>query len=224
MIRRVCSRISGPLIRMPSWAPRPVPTISAVGVASPSAHGQAMISTATAAVKAAAASPVSASQPASVASAIADHDGDEDRRDAVDEPLDRRLPRLRFGDEAGDLRQSRVGADLRRLDDEATRGVDRRTGDRGALPHLDGNGLAGQHRLVDCGEPLDHDPVGRDLLAGTDDEPVPDHELVDRHEHLGAVAQARARPSPPARAAHGSPHRSGGGRGPPGSARAGSAS
>ena len=56
--RRVDSRTSGPLIRMPSWAPRPVPTISAVGVARPSAHGQAMIRTATAAVNAAAASPV----------------------------------------------------------------------------------------------------------------------------------------------------------------------
>ncbi len=51
--RRVDSRTSGPLSRMPSWAPRPVPTISAVGVASPRAHGQAMIRTATAAVKAA---------------------------------------------------------------------------------------------------------------------------------------------------------------------------
>ena len=40
---------------MPSCAPRPVPTISAVGVARPSAHGQAMISTATAAVNAVAA-------------------------------------------------------------------------------------------------------------------------------------------------------------------------
>ncbi len=50
--RRVDSSASGPLIRMPSWAPRPVPTSSAVGVARPRAHGQAMISTATAAVKA----------------------------------------------------------------------------------------------------------------------------------------------------------------------------
>ncbi len=49
---RVDSRTCGPLIRMPSWAPRPVPTINAVGVASPRAHGQAMIKTATAAVKA----------------------------------------------------------------------------------------------------------------------------------------------------------------------------
>ena len=38
---------------MPSWAPRPVPTMIAVGVARPRAHGQAMISTATAAVNAA---------------------------------------------------------------------------------------------------------------------------------------------------------------------------
>jgi len=39
---------SGPLISTPSWAPRPVPASSAVGVARPRAHGQAMISTATA--------------------------------------------------------------------------------------------------------------------------------------------------------------------------------
>ena len=51
---------------MPSWAPRPVPTMSAVGVARPSAHGQAMISTATAAEKAVDADAPVASQPASV--------------------------------------------------------------------------------------------------------------------------------------------------------------
>ena len=36
----------GPRINIPSCAPRPVPTSSAVGVASPSAHGQAITSTA----------------------------------------------------------------------------------------------------------------------------------------------------------------------------------
>lgn len=44
-------------MRMPSCAPRPVPTSSAVGVARPSAHGQAMMSTATAAVNAACSPP-----------------------------------------------------------------------------------------------------------------------------------------------------------------------
>ena len=72
-IRRVDSSTSGPLMRMPSWAPRPVPTISAVGVARPRAQGQAMISTATAAVNAVAALSVAAavSQNPSVAAARA---------------------------------------------------------------------------------------------------------------------------------------------------------
>ena len=70
-IRRVDSRICGPLMRMPSWAPRPVPTSSAVGVASPSAQGQAMIRTATAAVNAASAPAPAASQNTSVATARA---------------------------------------------------------------------------------------------------------------------------------------------------------
>ena len=68
VIRRVRSRISGPLMRIPSCAPRPVPTMRAVGVASPSAQGHAMMRTATAAEKAAVGSPVTTSQPASVAS------------------------------------------------------------------------------------------------------------------------------------------------------------
>jgi len=51
-MRRVCSSTCGPRMRMPSCAPRPVPTSSAVGVASPSAQGHAMISVVTAAVNA----------------------------------------------------------------------------------------------------------------------------------------------------------------------------
>ena len=66
--RRVDSRISGPRIRIPSCAPRPVPTSRAVGVASPSAHGHATIRTATAAANAVVASS-SASHTTSVTSA-----------------------------------------------------------------------------------------------------------------------------------------------------------
>ena len=68
VIRRVRSSTSGPLITIPSCAPRPVPTIRAVGVARPSAQGHAMMSTATEAVKASVGSPVTTSQPARVAS------------------------------------------------------------------------------------------------------------------------------------------------------------
>ncbi len=49
------SRISSAsafLIKMPAPAPRPVPTMIDIGVASPSAHGQAMIKTATALTRA----------------------------------------------------------------------------------------------------------------------------------------------------------------------------
>ncbi|MPM67994.1 hypothetical protein SDC9_114920 [bioreactor metagenome] len=66
---RVDSRTSGPLIRMPSWAPRPVPTSRAVGVARPRAQGQATMSTATAAVKAAVSGKPRAIQVARVARA-----------------------------------------------------------------------------------------------------------------------------------------------------------
>src|SRR5690625_4692293 len=68
---RVDSRISGPLMRTPIWAPLPVPTNNAVGVASPSAHGQAMINTATVAVKAALAGKPAISQAPRVATATA---------------------------------------------------------------------------------------------------------------------------------------------------------
>ena len=44
-------------------------------------------------------------------------------------------------------------------------------------------------RLVDRRRALLDDAVGRDLLAGPHDEAVAGPELVDRHEHLGAVAQ-----------------------------------
>ena len=96
---RVDSSTSGPLISRPSCAPRPVPTISAVGVARPSAHGQAMISTATAAVNANVALSPAPSQKPERGDGERDDDRHEHAGDAVGEPLDRRLAGLRVGDE-----------------------------------------------------------------------------------------------------------------------------
>ena len=45
VILYACSSVLPPLIRMPFIAPRPVPTITAVGVAKPSAHGHATTTT-----------------------------------------------------------------------------------------------------------------------------------------------------------------------------------
>ena len=103
---------------MPSCAPRPVPTISAVGVASPSAQGQAMISTATAAVNAAAAAPPKASQPASVASEIAITTGTKTAETRSASRCTGALPDCACLDEPRDLRERGVGADPRRAHDE----------------------------------------------------------------------------------------------------------
>ena len=117
------------MISRPSWAPRPVPTISAVGVASPSAQGQAMISTATAAVNAKRRALAGAEPEAERGDRERDDDRHEDAGDAVGEPLDRRLAGLRVLDEPRDLRERGVGADLGRADDQAAAGVDGRARD-----------------------------------------------------------------------------------------------
>src|SRR5450756_1714483 len=91
--RRVLSSTSGPLITMPSCAPRPVPTRIAVGVARPIAHGQAMISTATAAVNALAAGQRRHGDH--------QHNRDENRGNPIGQALHGRLARLRLGDQAG---------------------------------------------------------------------------------------------------------------------------
>lgn len=127
--RRVDSRICGPLMRMPSWAPRPVPTIRAVGVARPSAHGHAMIRTATEAVNAAVAECPVASHAVSVRDSECDDDRHEHGRDAVGQPLHLGLAVLRVFDEARDLGQLGVGADPGGADYEPPAGIDRGPGD-----------------------------------------------------------------------------------------------
>ncbi len=147
----------GPLITMPSWAPRPVPTSSAVGVASPRAHGQAMISTATAAVNAARpSSPSAAVQPeAEGADGQGDHDRHEHGRDPVGQALHLGLAGLGVLDQPGDLGQRRC---RRRpgwpRHDEPAAGVDRGPGDGVAGPDLDGHALAGEQRGVDGRGPV----------------------------------------------------------------------
>ena len=118
-----------------------------------------------------------------------EHDRDEDARHAVDEALDRRLPRLGLGHEPRDLRERRLLADLRRTHDEPPERVDRRPGDRSAGHDVDRHRLAREHRLVDCGLALDDDSVRRDLLTRTDDEEIAGHELADRNRDLDPVPE-----------------------------------
>ena len=101
-------------MRMPSSAALPVPTMTAVGVASPSAHGQAMISTAMVVVIAIVQRPSSGpntAQAAKVAAARTSTTGTNHGRDPVGEPLHRHLGALRVLDQPHDLGQRGVLAD-----------------------------------------------------------------------------------------------------------------
>ena len=105
---------------MPSFAPRPVATISVAGTARPSAHGQAMISTLHTAC---AIVPQVLRRFPSMRRAPdkprdrreqrdAQHRRHENRRDLVGQPLHWGLARLGVLDEFHDLRQSRFTADF----------------------------------------------------------------------------------------------------------------
>ncbi len=148
-------------------APRPVPTMIDIGVARPSAQGQAMISTATALTSAkpiAGGGPKSA-QATNVTTATSDDRRHEPAGDRVGEPLDRRARALRLGDHRDDLREQRIAADALGAHDEAAGAVDGGAGDLVARRLLDRHRLAGDHRLVDRAVALEHDAVDRHLLA-----------------------------------------------------------
>ena len=70
VMRCATSSASASLIKMPCRAATPVPAMMAVGVASPSAQGQAITSTATALRMATSQSPAAKPQPSSVSSAM----------------------------------------------------------------------------------------------------------------------------------------------------------
>ena len=105
---------------MPASAPLPTPTMSAAGVAMPSAQGQAMISTAMKASSACGKLPA-AHQPSEGEDGDADHRRHEVARHLVGQALDLRGAGLRLLDQLDDLRQRRVRADARRPEPEASR-------------------------------------------------------------------------------------------------------
>ena len=133
---RSCSRPrarSPPRNRTPSSAPRDVPTATAAGVASPSAHGHAITSTAIIRASARRSSAPASHQPTNVGDRDREHHRDEPRRDAVGEPRDRRLAALRILDGARDPRERGLGAGPRDAHDERAVVVERAGVDRRAL-------------------------------------------------------------------------------------------
>ena len=176
---------------MPFSAPLPVPTTMAVGVARPMAQGQAMMTTVTKASRArvTAGSGPKKYQIRKVSTAIAEHHRHEDAGDVVGQPLDGRLGALGLLDQADDLGERGVAADLGRLEAERAGAVEGGADDLVARALLHRDGFAGEHRLVHRRAPLEHHAVHGDLLARPDDDDVADEHLVHRDVDLdgGAV-------------------------------------
>ena len=176
-------------------APRPVPTMIDIGVASPSAHGQAMIRTATALTSAWASrgSGPMIAQVMNVTTATSIDGRDEVGRDLVGQALDRRAGPPRLADHPDDLGQHRLGADAIGPHDQAAGPVDRAADDPVPRPLLDRDRLARDHRLVHRAGALDHDAVDRDLLPGPDPESVARLTTVQRDVLLAAVVAEPSR-------------------------------
>ena len=218
---RVDSSTSGPLIRMPSWAPRPVPTSSAVGRGQPEGAGAGDDQHRDGGGERGG-DAVAGQQPAGQGGqGEGDHDGHEDRRDPVGEALDLGLAVLGVLDQPGHLRQLGVGADPGGADHQPAAGVHGGADDGVAGADLDGHRFAGEHGGVDRGGAVLDDAVGGDLLAGADDEPVADGELVDRDAQPPRRRGGRRRPWRPCRAGRAAPRRTGAWRGPRSSGRRG---
>ena len=119
----------------PAVAPRPTPTMTDIGVARPSAHGQAMISTDTAADERVGEAGLGADErPGHERERRhGDHRRHEPGGDAVGQPLDGRAAALRLAHERDDAREQRLATDALGTHHEAAGPVERGPGD-GALP------------------------------------------------------------------------------------------
>ncbi len=163
--RPACSSAVALRMRMPDCAPRPVPTMIAVGVASPSAHGHAITSTATACTSAVAASPAIHHVAKNVTTAMA-------RTIGTKMPETRSAVRWMgaFDPCACATRRTMPARSV------ALAGLRRFTRKEPVLVHgarihgiagllRDRARFAGQHALVHCGRAFADDAVDRDALA-----------------------------------------------------------
>ena len=173
-IRPADSRACPPRTRMPVSAPRPVPTMIAVGVARPMAQGQAMTTTVTNASQRERQPRLRPEgQPGHEGQRRQDeHDRDEDLADPVGQALDGGLAALGPTDHLDDPGEGGLAAHPGRPEDERAGRVEGGPDDLVADRPVDRDGLAGDHRLVDRRSALDDDPVDRHLVAGPDPDQV----------------------------------------------------
>ena len=168
------SSASPPRMRIPTSAPLPVPTMIAVGVARPIAHGQAMITTPMNAVSASVTrgSGPTRNQATNVRAATTSTIGTKISLIRSASRWIGRLRALRPLDELHDPGERRVAADVGGPHDERAGRVDRRADDLVAGRLRGRDRLAGEHRFVDRRGALDDDAVDRDLVARADAQEV----------------------------------------------------
>ena len=206
--RSIRSKADASRTSSPARAPRPVATATAIGVARPRAHGQAMISTAAAFSTARPQPWPDSPQPRSVATAMPSTIG---TKYAEIRSASRWTPALEpcaSRTSPDDPLQRALAAEPLRLDQERAVAVERRPRDAVAGAFLDRERLAGQHRLVDARLPLDRPgrrpgssrPAGRGpgrrggpRPAGPRSRPVPDDP-----RRLGARSSSRSIAAPAA--------------------------
>ena len=184
------SSTSPPLISTPRLAPRPVPTMIAIGVARPRAHGQATMSTATAASTPSPGRWATPAQPSKVIPARANTVGTKtpamrsaSRCTGALEPwaasTRRTMPASAVSAPTAVARTVRTPLRLR---------VAPVTAVAGAL--VDRHRLAGEHGFVDGRAAGDDDAVDGDLLAWPDPDGVTDPDGGDGNHPLGAAGEA----------------------------------
>ncbi len=188
--RWAISSAAPPRMRIPASAPRPVPTMMAVGVARPIAHGHAMTTTPMKAVSASVmrGSGPNASHTRNVPAATTRTIGTKTSAIAIGQSLDRGLAALGPTHEVHDPGERGVAADARRPHHERAGRVEGRPDDLGAGAHLDRHGLAGQHAGVDRGPALDDDAVDGHPLPRPDAQQVTDDHRFERHVLVPPVA------------------------------------
>ena len=187
--RRVCSRISGPLIRMPSCSAAPCSDHQCCRRCEPECAWAGDDQNRHGCRERLARRSAKGEPAAERAEREHDHDRDKDGRNAVGETLHGSLARLGGVHEPRDLCKRRLGAHTGGTNDEPAVGVDRRARDARPRGDLDRDRFAGQHRLVDRRLALDDLAVRCDLLSRSHDEQVTDRELVHGDEALLAVPQ-----------------------------------
>ena len=147
-----------------------MPTMMAMGVASPRAQGQAMMSTATALTSAcgrAGAGP-KMSQAMKVMKRGADNGGNKDGGNLVGQMLNGSTATLRLPDQADDLGKHGLTADALGSHQDGAVAVDAGADDAVAGMLFDGDGFAGNQRLIDHRAAFEHEAIDGNLFAGAD--------------------------------------------------------